>query len=102
MVKEILLMPEFTPGFIEIKGRIPKFQYQKSLQEELEGGNITRENSIDLLKCMLLVRNLEVMICDFKEKKGRYGPLKYLYIGADHVSLGQEAISAGVISACIP
>jgi len=99
MVKEILLMPEFTPGFIEIKGRIPKFQYQKSLQEELEGGNITRENSIDLLKCMLLVRNLEVMICDFKEKKGRYGPLKYLYIGADHVSLGQEAISAGVISA---
>lgn len=99
MVKEIVLTPDFTSGFIEIKGRIPKFQYQKSLQKELEGENITKENSIDLLKCMLLVRNLEVMICDLKEKKGRYGPLKYLYIGADHVCIGQEATSVGVMSA---
>jgi len=102
MVREIVLLPEFIPGFVEVGGRIPKFQYQKSLQEELKEENISRENFIDLIKCMLLTRNLEEMIRDFKEKKGRYGPLKYLYIGADHVSIGQEATSTGCISAISP
>ncbi len=31
MVGEITLLPEFTPGFVEIKDKIPKFQYRKSL-----------------------------------------------------------------------
>ncbi|MBE0477687.1 dehydrogenase E1 component subunit alpha/beta [Candidatus Aerophobetes bacterium] len=98
MVREITILPDFTPGYVEVGGKIPKFQYKKSLKQELEEESLTREEAIDLLKCMLLIRNLEIMICDFKEKKGVYGPLKYLYIGADHVSIGQEAVSAGAIS----
>jgi len=35
MVREILVLPDFTPGFVEVGGKIPKFQYKKSLKEEL-------------------------------------------------------------------
>jgi len=102
VVREIILLPEFAPGFVEIKDKIPKFQYRKSLEESLRKEDLTREKCIDLLKCMLLIRNLEEMICELREKKGRYGPLKYLYIGATHVSIGQEAVSTGAISAISP
>lgn len=37
MVKEIVLLPEFTPDFVEIKNKVPKFQYRKLLPEEKEG-----------------------------------------------------------------
>lgn len=99
MVKEIILLPEFTPGFVEIKNKIPKFQYRKLLGEELREENLTKEECIDMLKCMFLIRNFEEMICELRENKGRYGPMKYLYIGATHLSIGQEAISTGAISA---
>jgi len=42
MVKEIVLLPEFTPGFVEIKNKIPKFQYRKLLGEELREENLTK------------------------------------------------------------
>lgn len=99
MVKELLLSPDFTPGFIEVGGKIPKFQYQKLLQKEIKEKNISKEECIDILKCMLIIRNFEEMICELREKKGRYGSLKYLYIGASHLSIGQEAVSTGAISA---
>ena len=102
MVREIVLLPEFTPGFIEIKTKLPKFQYRKSLKEELKEGNITKEECIDLLKCMLLIRNFEEMIYELRKNKGRYGPMKYLYIGATHLSIGQEAVSTGAISSISP
>ena len=92
MVKEIVLLPEFTPGFVEIKNKVPKFQYRKVLGEELREENLTKEECIDMLKCMLLIRNFEEMICELRENKGRYGPMKYLYIGATHLSIGQEAV----------
>ena len=97
MVREIILLPEFAPGFVEIKNKIPKFQYRKSLAEDLSQRDLTKEKCIDLLKCMLFIRNLEEMICELREKKGRYGPMKYLYIGATHVSIGQEAASVLLI-----
>ena len=99
MVRELLVIPEFTPGFIELKSKIPKFQYQKSLKEELEEKNLTEKDCLDILKCMLYIRNFEEMIQELRERKGRYGSLRYLYIGATHLSIGQEATSAGAISA---
>jgi len=35
MVREITIAPDFTPGFVEVGGKIPKFQYQKSLKKSL-------------------------------------------------------------------
>jgi len=101
MVKEITITPDFTPGFVEVGGRIPKFQYQKSLKQELDEGNLTHEMSLDLLKCMLLIRNLEEMITELRENKGKYGPIKYLFSGATHLSIGQEAISTGAVGAIL-
>ena len=98
MVREIVIKPDFNPGFLSWEKKIPKFQYQRSLREELEEGNITQKECIDLLRCMLFIRNLEEMICELKDRKGRYGPLKYLYIGATHLSIGQEGVSTGAIS----
>ncbi|MEN2984542.1 MAG: dehydrogenase E1 component subunit alpha/beta [Dictyoglomaceae bacterium] len=98
MPKEINIFPEFEQGYIEVGGKIPKFQYNKTLKEELDKGNITKEESIDLLKCMLLIRNFEEMIYELRVNKGKYGPIRYLYIGASHLSIGQEAVPTGGIS----
>ena len=103
MVKEIDVLAEFQPGTIKRKVKIPLFQYEKSLQEELEAGNVTREMCLDILDAMLLIRNLEEMIVELKMNKGRYGPLRqFMYVGASHVSIGQEAISTGAIAGIHP
>jgi len=99
MVREITITPDFGPGFVEVGGKIPKFQYQKTLKQELKEKNLTQEMCLDFLKCMLLIRNLEEMIRELNENKGRYGPVKYLYSGATHISIGQEAIPTGAIAA---
>jgi len=89
MVREITIVPDFTPGFVEVGGRIPKFQYQRSLRQELDEKKLSRDMSLDLLKCMLLIRNLEEMIGELRENKGKYGSVKYLYSGASHLSIGR-------------
>jgi len=83
MVKQIIILPEFGPGYVKIKDNLPKFQYEKSLQEEL-GTGLTGEECVDFLKCMLLIRNFEEMIRELREKKGRYGPVPDDYITSNH------------------
>ena len=103
MVKKMDVLAEFQPGFVKREAEIPVFQYDKSLKEELDAGNITREMCLDILDSMLLIRNLEQMIVELKENKGRYGPLRqFMYVGASHVSIGQEAISTGGIASINP
>ncbi|NQS90383.1 pyruvate dehydrogenase [Patescibacteria group bacterium] len=98
MVREINVVPDFTPGFVGVGGKIPKFQYDKSIQQEIEEGNLTSQKCLDILECMLLIRNFEQMIVELKDRKGKYGSLRYLYLGASHLSIGQEAISTGAIA----
>lgn len=102
MTREITILPDFTSGFVFAGGKIPKFDYQLTLEEELKQKTLSKDECIDLLKCMLFIRNFEDMICELRENKGKYGPLKYLYIGATHLSIGQEATSTGSISAISP
>jgi len=99
MVREISIAPDFTPGFVQVGGKIPKFQYSRSLRGELDEGGLTEERCLDLLKCMLLIRNLEEMIRELRENRGRYGSMKLLYGGATHLCTGQEAVSTGAIAA---
>lgn len=51
---------------------------------------------------MLLIRNFKEMIAELRENKDRYGSIRYLYIGATHLSIGQEAVSTGAISVLSP
>ena len=69
MVREITILPNFAPRFIKKKYEIPVFQYQKSLKEELEEKNLTEKDCLDILKCMLYIRNFEEMIQELREKK---------------------------------
>lgn len=103
MVKAIDVLANFQPDIIKRDVGIPVFQYNKTLQQELSEGNLTREMCLDILESMLIIRNLEEMIVELKDNKGRYGPLRqFAYVGASHVSIGQEAVSTGGIAGINP
>jgi len=98
-VKELDILPESKPGFLEL-GRIPLYQYQRSLQEELDDG-LTPEAAIRLYERMLIVRSFEQMIVDMKD--GKFKPHEgFAFIGATHLSMGQEAVAVGTMSALRP
>ncbi|MCL5986180.1 MAG: dehydrogenase E1 component subunit alpha/beta [Actinobacteria bacterium] len=97
MVKEIEAIVEIKPGEIVLP-KIPKFQYQRTLQQEVDERKITRTKCTELLEQMLMVRFFEEMIAEIVA--GIYNPLpKFKYIGPSHVSIGQEATSVGSIAA---
>lgn len=97
MVKEIELKCAFEPETLTFT-EIPAFQYKRSLEEEIESGNTSQEELTNLLEQMLMARSLEEMIAEFKQ--GAYRPLpKFDYFGPTHLSIGQEAVPVGAISA---
>ncbi len=100
MVKEIELKCAFKPDTLTFP-EIPVFRYNRSLEEELDLGNTSREELINLLEQMLMARSLEEMIAELKQ--GAYRPLhKFDYAGPTHLSIGQEASPIGAISALNP
>jgi len=96
MVKEIKLMFDFKKGSLKFK-KIPVCSYQKSIDNEINEGRITRKEALNLLEQMYMIRELEDMLA--KIKVGLYKPLqKFSYIGPTHLSIGEEATSVGAIS----
>jgi 2-oxoisovalerate dehydrogenase E1 component len=96
MPKNINVLPEFEPGLIEI-APIPMFQYSGDLKAEVEAG-LTREEALKILDHMLHIRLFEEMIIKLKNKK--FKPLvDYKFIGATHLSMGQEAVAIGTMAA---
>lgn len=96
-MKEIDILPDFTPGMIEFKP-IPRFVFRSSLKEELAAGRIDRESALRVFRVMLMNRAVEELIVDMKE--GKYTPHEgFKFIGATHLSIGQEAVAAGTMSA---
>jgi 2-oxoisovalerate dehydrogenase E1 component len=99
MPKDIPVLPDFTPGQITFPP-IPVFPYQGDLKSEMENG-LTRAEAINLLDLMLYIRSFEEMIV--KLKAGKFEPLaSYKFIGATHLSIGQEAVAVGAISVLNP
>jgi 2-oxoisovalerate dehydrogenase E1 component len=97
MVKEFVLEYHSKPGILKTPN-IPIFKYQKMLSEEIKEGNVTRQNLLEFLEQMLMIRIFEQMLLEIVA--GIYEPLKgYKYIGSTHLSIGQEATSVGSISA---
>ncbi|MFP4176199.1 MAG: pyruvate dehydrogenase complex E1 component subunit beta [Candidatus Brocadiia bacterium] len=99
MVREISVHPEFEPKTLEFPD-IPAFQYDGSLDEEIEQGHITEERCLDLLEWMLSIRAFEQMILALRHQQ--FAPLRkmnFQYRGPTHLSLGQEATSVGACSA---
>jgi len=99
MVKEVEVFPDFTPGEIKL-GSIPEFSYQRSLKDEMAAG-LTRDQVLLMLERMETVRAFEEMIVDLKN--GKFAPLEgFKFIGATHLSMGQEGVAVGAISALRP
>lgn len=97
MVKEIQVVIKVKPGKIKFP-EIPLFQYQNTLQHEIDSGRLTRKVCLELFEQMLMIRNFEEMIAEVIA--GVYAPLpKYKYIGPTHISIGQEATSTGSVYA---
>ncbi len=92
--------PNFKPGKIAC-GSIPCYQFKGSLKSELASGRIDRKSAVRLLDAMLTIREFEEMIV--KLRSGAYTPLStFNYRGPTHLSIGQEASSAGACSAILP
>jgi 2-oxoisovalerate dehydrogenase E1 component len=99
MVKEVDVLPRFNPGLIEL-GSIPEFSYARALADELAAG-LTREQALLMLERMETIRAFEEMIVDLKN--GRFAPLEgFKFVGATHLSLGQEGVAVGAICALRP
>ena len=95
MVKELDITPDFSPREATFES-IPCFQYQGSLKDEL-GKRLARDEVFRIFETLLTVRYFEEMIVDLKS--GKYSPQEgFSFIGATHLSIGQEAVAAGVMA----
>jgi 2-oxoisovalerate dehydrogenase E1 component len=98
-MKEIDVLPKFTRGKIKFQD-IPLFHYNTTLKKKLEEG-FTESDALKLLEAMLYVRKFEEMIVRLKSRK--YVPYDgFKFIGATHLSIGQEAVAAGTMAALNP
>ena len=87
------LRPDFTPRTVKC-GTIPVFQYKGALADELKVKTIGKQEAVDILEDMLIIREFEEMIV--KIRSGAYAPCAgYDYRGPTHVSIGQEGASVG-------
>jgi len=94
-MKECCVLPIFTPGEITMPP-IPKFQFQRSLKDELAAG-LSREDAVNLLTIMQTIRSFEECIVDMKD--GKWAPKEgFKFVGASHLSIGQEAVAVGALS----
>ncbi len=96
-MKECDVLPNFTPGQINFQP-IPLYQFQGNLKTEIEQHRLTAKTAIQIFQVMLLNRYFEEMIIDLKQ--GKFVPCEnFNFIGATHLSIGQEAVATGVMSA---
>lgn len=99
MPKDIDVLPDFTTGQIDIQS-IPQFVYDGSLAGELAGG-LTHDEAKRLLRYMMVIRAFEERIAELKS--GRYAGLPgFRFIGASHLSIGQEAVAVGTMAGIRP
>ena len=95
MVKQLLIHPEQVRRSQSIEiGTIPVNQYSGSLSTEISGGNLTREDALNIYRDMLLIRGFEQMLGEIK-KLGSYRGVSYDHKGPAHLSVGQEAAAVG-------
>ena len=95
MPKSLYVDPRETraPGKIHFED-IPVNQYNKTVAQELEEGNYTKEDLIRIYRDMAICREFEFMLNEIKTKKN-YNGVDTTYPGPAHLSLGQESSCVG-------
>jgi len=96
-MKEKDVMPDFSRDKIQLNP-IPVFEFQNTLKDEIASKKVTPAEAIRMLKVMLMNRYFEEIIVEMKQ--GSFVPYEnFNFIGATHLSIGQEAVAIGVMSA---
>ena len=73
---------------------IPINVYNKSVKEEVEKGNYTKEDLLRIYRDMSICREFEDMLNQIKTQ-AKYADVETTYPGPAHLSLGQEAAAVG-------
>ena len=81
------------PGYIHFND-IPVCQYNKTVKQELEEGNYTKEDLIRIYRDMAICREFEHMLTQIKTQ-ANYNGVETTYPGPAHLSYGQEASCVG-------
>ena len=81
------------PGYIHFTD-IPVCQYNKTVKQELEEGNYTKEDLIRIYRDMAICREFEHMLTQIKTQ-ANYNGVETTYPGPAHLSYGQEASCVG-------
>ncbi|NLJ36926.1 MAG: pyruvate dehydrogenase [candidate division WS1 bacterium] len=99
MPKHMDVLPNFQRATIEF-APIPQFVYEGDLQSELAAG-LPADEAVCMYDHLLHIRHFEETIVLLKS--ARYKPLpKFRFIGATHLSIGQEAVAVGTMAALNP
>ena len=95
MPKSLYVDPRETraPGTIHFED-IPVNQYNKTVKEELDEGNYTKEDLIRIYRDMAICREFEYMLSQIKTQAS-YNGVDTTYPGPAHLSLGQESSCVG-------
>jgi len=89
------VLPNFKRGILQ-PASIPLFSYEGNLSTELKKG-LSPELAFKLLEYMMVIRSFEQIIVDIRA--GDFSPAEgFKFVGATHLSLGQEAVAVGAIS----
>ncbi len=73
---------------------IPVCQYKKTIKEEVEAGNYTKEDLLGIYEDMLSIREFETMLQTIK-KEANYNNKNFTYPGPSHLAIGEEATAVG-------
>ena len=95
MPKSLYVDPVKTRAKGKIKFQdIPVCAYNKTVKQELEEGNYTKEDLIRIYRDMAICREFEFMLNEIKTK-AVYNGVETTYPGPAHLSLGQESSCVG-------
>lgn len=74
---------------------IPVNQYKKTAKQELDEGNFSKQDLLDIYHDMSLIREFETML-HLVKTTGAYKDIPYNNPGPAHLSVGQEAAAVGM------
>lgn len=98
-MREIDVLPDMSPGELTF-GTIPKCKWQRRLKDVL-GEIITPHLAAEMLETMFWIRSFENIIIEMRD--GKLKPKEdFQFVGATHLSIGQEAVAVGAIAAIRP
>ena len=95
MPKTMFVNPDEVraPGKITFQD-IPLNGYNKTVGQELEEGNFTKEDLVGIYHDMYVIRTFEEMLHSIKIL-GKYKEHSFTYTGPAHLSIGEEAYAVG-------